>query len=135
MVQARVSPACLAVALLLPPTLVSSAIWINVWLGNQPAPTLQVPEPIGTALHFFINLVVGGALGEEPGWRGYALLRWRRRQIPIVVIRCAAPTGNKAKHPMHHFSISTSLAVIGASGQAPNGYSTLWLAEAARRSV
>lgn len=79
MVQLNVSPACLAVALLLPPTLFSLAIWINVWLGKQTAPTLQVPEPIGTALHFFVNLVVGGALGEEPGWRGFALPRLRAR--------------------------------------------------------
>jgi membrane protease YdiL (CAAX protease family) len=71
----RVSSACLALALFLPPLLFTAAIYINVWLGNQPPPKLYFPEPIGTSLHFLINLVLGGALGEEPGWRGYALPR------------------------------------------------------------
>lgn len=79
MVQIRVSPACFAIALFLPPALFSVAIWINVWLGNQTAPRFQIPEPVGTTLHFLLNLVVGGALGEEPGWRGYALPRLRER--------------------------------------------------------
>jgi membrane protease YdiL (CAAX protease family) len=79
MLRANVSPACLVVALLLPPVLFSAAIGINVWLGNQTAPTLQFPEPVGTTLHFLINLAIGGSLGEEPGWRGYALPRLRKR--------------------------------------------------------
>ena len=79
MVQVRISPACLAVALLGLPLLFAAAIYINVWLGNQTAPRLQIPEPVGTTLHFFMNLVFGGALGEEPGWRGYALPRLRKR--------------------------------------------------------
>jgi len=56
MVQVNVSPSCLVVALLLPPVLFSAAIGINVWLGNQTAPALQFPEPVGTTLHFLINL-------------------------------------------------------------------------------
>jgi CAAX protease family protein len=84
LVQVRVSPACLTVALLLPPSLFSLAVLINVWLGNQTAPQLQIPEPIGTTLHFLLNLAVGGALGEEPGWRGYALPRLRARCSTLV---------------------------------------------------
>jgi uncharacterized protein len=75
----RVSAACLVLALLLPPLLFTVAIYINVWLGQQPPPKLYFPEPVGTTLHFLINLMIGGALGEEPGWRGYALPRLLNR--------------------------------------------------------
>jgi membrane protease YdiL (CAAX protease family) len=71
----RVSAACIGLALLLPPLLFTVAICINVWLGSQPPPKFFFPEPLGTTLHFLINLMLGGALGEEPGWRGYALPR------------------------------------------------------------
>jgi len=79
MAQFRVSQACILVALLLPPLLFAAALYINVWLGHQKAPTLHFPEPVGTTLHFLINLALGGSLGEEPGWRGYALPRLRQR--------------------------------------------------------
>src|SRR5262245_13713558 len=78
MAQFRVSPACIAVALLMPPVLFAVAIYVNAWLGNQTFPGVRIPEPVGTTLHFLVNLLIGGALGEEPGWRGYALPRLRK---------------------------------------------------------
>jgi len=84
MLQINVRPACLAVALLLPPVLFATAICVNVWLGNQPTPAFHLPEPVGTTLHFLINLAIGGSLGEEPGWRGYALPRLRK-QFSVLV--------------------------------------------------
>jgi hypothetical protein len=79
MVQTRVSLACLAVALLLPPVLFATAIYINVWLGRQIAPAIESPASVEAMLHFLVTLVLGGPLGEEPGWRGYALPRLRQR--------------------------------------------------------
>ncbi len=69
----RVHPAWYAVALLGPPVVMLIAMGIHVLLGGEhPAypPAARWPLVI---VNFAIVLLLGGPLGEEIGWRGYAL--------------------------------------------------------------
>ena len=59
---------------LVPPALTLAAVGINLTLGAQRAPAFEVPGAVQLAVRFvFIFLWIG--LGEEPGWRGFALPR------------------------------------------------------------
>lgn len=60
------------------------ALLLNRLLGGT-TPELALPEgippeawPVAVPLLFLSNLVVGGPIAEEPGWRGYALPLMRR---------------------------------------------------------
>ena len=63
-----------AVALFLPVAL--AAVCLNVLVLGAPAPSL---EELGGWPSLFVlfplTLLIGGPLGEEPGWRGYVLPR------------------------------------------------------------
>jgi membrane protease YdiL (CAAX protease family) len=64
-----------AVALLLPVALALAAVYLNVLLGAS-APSLEELGSWPSLLVLFpLTLLIGGPLGEEPGWRGYALPR------------------------------------------------------------
>ena len=61
-----------ALVLLLPAALTLSALGINLFLGAQRVAGIEVPDAGQMAFRFvFIFLWIG--LGEEPGWRGFAL--------------------------------------------------------------
>ena len=63
-----------ALVLLLPVALTLSAFAINLLLGAQRVAGIEVPDAGQMAVRFvFIFLWIG--LGEEPGWRGFALPR------------------------------------------------------------
>jgi membrane protease YdiL (CAAX protease family) len=64
-----------AIALFLPVGLALAAVYLNVLLG-APAPSLaEFGNWPGLLILFPLTLLIGGPLGEEPGWRGYALPR------------------------------------------------------------
>jgi membrane protease YdiL (CAAX protease family) len=52
-----------------------------VTLPQMPARDLT---PVGLAVAFAVNLLYGGSLGEEPGWRGAWLPRLLRHRTPIA---------------------------------------------------
>lgn len=63
-----------ALVLLLPAALTLTAFAINLLLGAQRVAGIEVPDAGQMAVRFaFIFLWIG--LGEEPGWRGFALPR------------------------------------------------------------
>jgi membrane protease YdiL (CAAX protease family) len=74
-VRWRASPAWLAVSLLLLPATMLAAILLYASFQGA-VPTLQFRETWTTLpAHFLYTLLLCGPLGEEPGWRGFALPR------------------------------------------------------------
>lgn len=81
-----------AVAFLLPPIVMLMALAIFGQLGGRlPIPLAADRVPMAM-LNFGLVLLVGGPLGEEFGWRGYAMpalarkLNWRRASLIIGVV-------------------------------------------------
>jgi membrane protease YdiL (CAAX protease family) len=62
-------------------TLLGAVVLPGVLVSFQtPALSLLLTYPIS----FVASLLIGGPLGEEPGWRGFALPRLQRLQGPLV---------------------------------------------------
>jgi uncharacterized protein len=81
-----------AVAFVLPPIVMLLAVAIHRLSGGAlPAPPVADHVPM-TMLNFGLVLLVGGPLGEEFGWRGYAMpalaakLNWRAASLIIGVV-------------------------------------------------
>jgi uncharacterized protein len=86
MVRWRVAPVWYAVALLLPVAITLAAVAVNVLLGAQAPSAAELGGWTGLFSTFAIVLLVPGLGGawEEPGWRGYALLRLQARRSALI---------------------------------------------------
>lgn len=63
----------IAFALLLPAALTALAATLHVALGGSIRPSPAAGHEMMAAANFFLVVLLGGPLGEEFGWRGYAL--------------------------------------------------------------
>jgi len=84
----RVPPIWYGAALLLPVIISAAGIALMTMLG-PPLPTFPRTEPVRALLPllmttFVATLLYGGPLGEEVGWRGFALPRLQMRHSPLV---------------------------------------------------
>jgi membrane protease YdiL (CAAX protease family) len=71
----RVAPFWYGVALLGPIVLQLVAIALHVALGGQPPDPLAMVGAVPTVLVTFVYMLIQVGIGEEVGWRGYALPR------------------------------------------------------------
>lgn len=86
LVRWRVGWQWYAVAILLPLSALAAVAALNVGLWDAPSPVLAELGWSGFALAFAVRLVnpLDGPIGEEPGFRGYALPRMQARWSPLV---------------------------------------------------
>lgn len=82
LVRWRVSPGSYLVAFGLPVLICAFAAALTVAIGDGPVSVAKVSWPGVLESFIFIFLFIG--LGEEPGWRGFALPELQRRYSPVV---------------------------------------------------
>ena len=82
-VQWRVGVRWYALVIGLPITIVSVAIGLNLLLGAQIAPTLQMPPLADLVANVLVILIFIG-VGEEPAWRGFALPRFMQGRSTLA---------------------------------------------------
>lgn len=86
MIRWRVGWTWWAAALGLPLAVLAAATLANVTIWGAPAPTLATIGLSAIALNFAVRFIdpLDGPLGEEPGWRGYALPHLQSNRSPLV---------------------------------------------------
>jgi uncharacterized protein len=85
----RVNPIWYLVVFLGPVVLTGGVVGLNTLMGG-PALSLGMPL-LGVAIFFAISIFPGSALGEEIGWRGYALPRLQSRMSALSASLLLAP--------------------------------------------
>ena len=81
-----------ALAFLAPPVVMLAALAIHVGLGGEMEALLPADKVPLAIVNFGLVLLVGGPLGEEFGWRGYAMpalmarIDWRTASLVIGVV-------------------------------------------------
>ena len=83
-VRWRVAPVWYAVALLGPLALMLAAIALHVVLGGQPPSLGLLIGALPTLLIYIVYMMLTVALGEEVGWRGYALPALQARYSALI---------------------------------------------------
>ena len=81
-VRFRYAPRWYLVALLLPLAVVGVAAALNLLLGAHLSPDAHAPDWRALFGGFLVQFLFV-ALGEEPGWRGYALVELQKRMTAI----------------------------------------------------
>jgi membrane protease YdiL (CAAX protease family) len=84
----RVSPVWFGFVLLLPPLCLFCAIFVHALVEGNWGEAPSLSDALDVLPHLFVTFLIGGPLGEEPGWRGFALPRLRAawRPIPASVV-------------------------------------------------
>jgi uncharacterized protein len=78
--QWRIGWGGMAFAFLFPLVVMSVAAGLHIALGGSIADPPAFGHPLMTVMNFFLILLLGGPMGEEFGWRGYALPSLQERQ-------------------------------------------------------
>jgi uncharacterized protein len=86
----RVNPLWYLGVVLGPAALVGGVVALNALLG-RPALSLGIPSLLGLVIMLAFMIVPGSALGEEIGWRGYALPRLQSRMSALSASLLLAP--------------------------------------------
>jgi membrane protease YdiL (CAAX protease family) len=82
--QLRVHPVWYGIALVLPPALALTAIGAHAAASGADPDVGWSAVTAAVVPQFVYVLLVGGPLGEEPGWRGFALPRLRAAAGPLT---------------------------------------------------
>jgi uncharacterized protein len=135
----RFNPLLYAIAFLGPPLAIVAALGIHAALGGTVAPSPAAGQVGATLAQFGLTVFIGGPMGEEFGWRGFALPRlaarfgwrsaslivgavWGLWHLPLFYI----PGMAQAQMPMALFmGSSVALSVVMARLSVNAGWSVL----------
>jgi len=87
MIQWRAAPRWYAFALLVPAAVTLGAAYLNVVIYGAANPTTAILAALPSLVPAFAIMMLNplqGSLGEEPGWRGYALPRLLANRTPLM---------------------------------------------------
>lgn len=130
-VRWRATPRWYAVALLLPPAIALPSVYAMLWLGAGPT---ELPDPTAFATYPLIlpvMLLIGGPLGEELGFRGYALPVLMQRHRPLVAVALLA-VGHLLWHLPLFFSQDPPPLPAFVLGLLGGGVVSAWLFNSTR---
>ena len=96
----RAAPRWYAVALLLPLAITVPSVFAMRWLGASPSELPGVTAFVSYLAILPVVLLIGGPLGEELGFRGYALPVLMQRHRPLVAVALLA-----AGHVLWHLPL------------------------------
>jgi membrane protease YdiL (CAAX protease family) len=99
-VRWRAAPRWYAVALLLPPAITLASVLTMRWLGATPSELPGVTAFVSYLVILPVMLLIGGPLGEELGFRGYALPVLMQRHRPLIAVALLA-----AGHVLWHLPL------------------------------
>ncbi len=116
----RVAPRWYLVALLLPMGISGAGIVLLALLG-QPLPPFPRTEPVRELLPllvitFVATMLYGGPLGEEVGWRGFALPRLQLRSSPLVASLLLSVVWGLWHAPLHLMGVYQGIFPDGLPG-------------------
>jgi membrane protease YdiL (CAAX protease family) len=111
----RVNPLWYLVVVLGPAALAGGVVALNTLLGG-PALSLGMPL-LGAAVFLAFSIFPGSALGEEIGWRGYALPRLQIRRSALSASLILAPIW-----ALWHLPLFLAGWLQGEPGRTPNLY-------------
>lgn len=89
------------------PTLICSIIGINYKINiSNHISNFQLTSPITTIVGFLAVMIFGGPIGEEIGWRGFALPKLQSKLNPIVSSIILGAIWASWHIPMFYFHVS-----------------------------
>lgn len=117
-VKWRVPPVWYLVAIGMPVAVQVLAIWLNPLFGSAAPNWANVPAITAIAVMVALLLVFSGPLGEEPGWRGFALpafLRERGALSASLVLGVIWAAWHLPLVLLNDYSISSAINVMAAA--------------------
>jgi len=125
-VQVRFAPRWYLVAVLLPLGVVGVAAALNLLLGARLSPDARAPDWAALGGGFLVQFLFV-ALGEEPGWRGFALVELQKRMTAIPATLLLGAIWALWHLPLMGTAVSWNLVPAFVIGVFAGAFALTWI--------